>query len=399
MVSNSTDAAAPNRADEKTAMPTLQQHPVIAALVLAAGYSSRMGRFKPLLRLDDKIVIESAVDSFRNAGIARIAVVTGHEAVRLEPLLKYMGIPAVRNPDFADGMYSSVRAGIKSLSEDVDACLLLPVDIPLVRPATVAAIVERYESKRPSIVYPVFKGQRGHPPLIARSLFAEILAGNGDGGLRALLQRHDAEADEINVLDEGILLDMDAPEDYERLVRLAPRRHVPTAAECEAILAALAVPEPICRHGRAVAAVAGAMTKQLNTHGVIIAPDLVRAGCLLHDIAKGQPAHAEAGAAIVAELGFSEVADIIMQHMDIDFDDSSPNEAAIVFLADKLVREDRRVSVEERFQHAFERFRDQPEALRGATRKYDTALAILGAVERLAGEPLTSILADCEVPA
>lgn len=376
-----------------------RKKPVLAALILAAGYSSRMGQFKPLLPLDGRTVIESAIATFRNAGITRISVVTGHEAAQLQPLLKDLGIPTAHNPDYASGMYSSVQAGIKSLSEDIDACFLLPADIPLVRPATVKTIIGRYESRRPSIIYPVFRGQHGHPPLIARSLFAEILAGDGAGGLRALLQRHQADASEVDVFDEGILLDMDAPADYARLAKLAPRRHVPTAAECKAILSVLAVPDPIYRHGRAVAAVAEAMTKRLNAHGVIIAPDLVRAASLLHDIAKGQTAHAEAGAAIVTKLGFPEVADVIGQHMDIDYDGGSPREAAIVFLADKLVRECRRVPLEERFRPAFERFRDQPEALRGATRKYDTALAILGAVERLAGEPLKTILADCEVPA
>jgi putative nucleotidyltransferase with HDIG domain len=380
-------------------MPKSHQQPVLAALILAAGYSSRMGQFKPLLPLDGRTVIESTIDTFRSAGITRISVVTGHEAAQLQPLLKTRKIAAVHNPDYASGMYSSVQAGIKSLSADIDACFLLPADIPLVRPATVETIAERYASDRPSIIYPIFRGQRGHPPLIARSLFAEILAGDGAGGLRALLQRHQADAREVDVFDEGILLDMDTPEDYAQLVKLAPRRHLPTAAECEAIFAARAVPEPICRHGRAVAAIAEALTKRLNAQGIINDPNLVRAASLLHDIVKGQPAHAAAGAAIVAELGFPEVADIIGQHMDIDFDGSSPTEAAIVFLADKLVQEDRRVPLEERFRPAFERFRDQPEALRGATRKYDTALTILGAVERLAGETLTSILADCEVPA
>jgi putative nucleotidyltransferase with HDIG domain len=343
-------------------------------------------------------VIESTIATFRNAGITRIVVVTGHEAAQLLPLLRAGGIVAVHNPDFASGMYSSVQVGIKSLPEDIDACFLLPADIPLVRPSTVKTIIGRYESRHPSIIYPVFRGQHGHPPLIARRLFAEILAGDGAGGLRALLQRHQADASEVDVFDEGILLDMDAPEDYARLAKLAPRRHVPTAAECKAILNVLAVPDQIFRHSHAVAAVAAAMTKQLNAHGVIIAPDLVRAGSLLHDIAKGQPSHADAGAAIVTKLGFPEVADVIGQHMDIDFDGSPPKEADIVFLADKLVREDRRVSLEERFRPAFERFREQPEALRGATRKYDTALAILDAVERLAGQPLSNILAECGVP-
>ena len=380
-------------------MPHSHRQPVLAALILAAGYSSRMGQFKPLLSLDEKTVIESTIATFRNAGITRISVITGHESAQLQPFLKSRGVSVVHNPDYASGMYSSVQAGIKSLPADIDACFLLPADIPLVRPSTVITITEYYRSIRPSIIYPVFQGQHGHPPLIARSLFAEILAGDGAGGLRALLQHHQADASEVEVFDEGVLLDMDTPEDYERLVKLAPRRHVPTAAECEAILAALAVPDPICRHSHAVAAVAEAMTKQLNTHGVIIAPDLVRAASLLHDIAKGQSAHAEAGAAIVTKLGFPEVADIIVQHMDMDYDGGSPREAAIVFLADKLVREDSRVPLEERFRPAFERFRDQPEALRGATRKYDTALAIRGAVELLAGDPLAKILADCGVPA
>ena len=152
-------------------------------------------------------------------------------------------------------------------------------------------------------------------------------------------------------------------------------------------------------HGYAVAVIAEVLTKRLNTQGIIIDPNLVRAACLLHDIAKGKSAHAEAGAAIVADLGFPEVANIIGQHMDIDFDGGSPSEAAIVFLADKLVREDRCVPLEERFRPAFERFRDQPEALRGATRKYDTACAILGAVERLTGTSITDILANCGAPA
>lgn len=375
-----------------------RQPAAVAALILAAGYSSRMREFKPLLPLDGKTVIEWSVDTFRGAGITNIRVVIGHEAELLATKLNGMEIPAVHNPDFALGMYSSVQAGIRSLPEDIDACFLLPADIPLVRATTINAILERYSSNHPSVTYPMFQGARGHPPLIARGLFAEILAGDGQGGLRAVLQRHEATASEVEVFDEAILLDMDVPEDYEKLTKLAPRRHVPTAEECGAILAGLAVNESICRHGYAVAAIAEALTKRLNAQGIIIDPNLVRAASLLHDIAKGQSAHAAAGAAIVTRLGFPEVAEVIGQHMDIDFDGSSPKEAAIVFLADKLVREDRRVPLEARFQPAIERYRDQPEALCGAIRKYNTALAILGSVERLAGEPIANILADCGVP-
>lgn len=379
-------------------MPKARRPPVLAALILAAGYSSRMGQFKPLLPLGGTTVIASAIHTFRNAGINRVVVVTGHEATQLQPLLKDMGMTSVHNPDYASGMYASVQAGIKSLPVDIDACFLLPADIALVRPATVKTIALHYALHQTPVVYPAFQGKCGHPPLIASSLFAEILAASGKGGLCALLQRHETDASKVEVFDEGILLDMDTPEDYARLTKRAAQHHAPTETECSAIFAALAVPDAIRRHGHVVAAIAQSLTNRLNAHGFTIDPNLVCAASLLHDIAKGQPQHAKAGAAIVTELGFPEVGHIIRQHMDIDFHRDSPTEAAIVFLADKLVKEDRRVSLEERFRPAFERFFNQPEALHAAIRKYDAAHAILSAIDRLTDASTEDILADREVP-
>lgn len=379
-------------------MPTARRPPVLAALILAAGYSSRMGQFKPLLPLDGIPVIASTINTFRHAGITRVIVVTGHEAAQLQPLLKDMGIASVHNPDYANGMYSSVQAGIRSLPEDIDACFLLPADIALVRPATVKTITQHYALHQTPIVYPAFQGKCGHPPLIANSLFAEILAAGGKGGLCALLQRHETDVSEIEVFDEGILLDMDTPEDYARLTKRAAQHHAPTETECSAIFTALAVPDAIRRHGHAVAAIAQSLTNRLNAHDLAVDPNLVCAASLLHDIAKGQPKHAKAGAAILTELGFPEVGYIIGQHMDMDFHKDSPMEVAIVFLADKLVKEDHRVSLEERFRPAFERYCNQPEALRGATRKYNTARAILSAVEHLTGESTPDILTNSGVP-
>lgn len=374
------------------------QRPVLAALILAAGYSSRMGRFKALLPMGGQSIIARVVLTFRQAGIERISVVTGHDAEQLEPLLHDLGVGAVPNPDYKRGMYSSVQAGVASLPADVDACFLLPVDIPLVRPATIEMLAARYLPERPTITYPRFNGRRGHPPLISRALFAEILAGNGDGGLRALLQNHQSTATDVDVLDEGVVLDMDTPEDYEQLASLALRRHLPTPAECEAILATRPTSESLRRHGRAVTAVARTMATKLAARGVAIDLNLVLAASLLHDIAKGQPGRAEVGAALVEGLGYPAVADVIRQHMSMTFDSSTANEAAIIFLADKLVSKDRRVSLEERYRPSFERFRDQPEALQGATRRYETARAILALVERKAKAPLSEILADCGVP-
>jgi putative nucleotidyltransferase with HDIG domain len=364
----------------------------LAALILAAGYSSRMGRFKPLLRLGEKMAIEWAAGTFREASVDRVSVVTGYAAAEMEAALRDTGFDVVHNSDYALGMYSSIRAGLASLSDEVDACYLLPVDIPLVRASTIAALAEHYTARPAPLIYPTFRGQRGHPPLIGRELFAEILAGDGEGGLRALLQRH--QAADVAVADEAILLDMDTPEDYARLLELACQRDLPNPAECEAILELKGVAEPVRRHGRAVAAVAVALAKRLPG----IDPQLVAAAGLLHDIAKGQPAHAETGAALVAQMGFPAVAEVVRHHMDLDFAGDLPDAAAVVFIADKLVREDRRVPLESRFQPAFERYADRPDALAGARRKYQSARNVLEAVEILAGASCAEMLADCGIP-
>ena len=179
------------------------------------------------------------------------------------------------------------------MSEDIDACLLLPADIPLVRPATVKTIARTLRIGSPfhhlsGVPWTARPPAVDCPPSVRRDT-----CGRRRRRLARLAATPRSRSQRSQVFDEGILLDMDTPEDYERLAKLAPRRHVPTAAECESILAARAVPDPIRRHGQAVASVAEAMTKQLNAHDVIIAPDLVRAASLLHDIAKGQPAHAD----------------------------------------------------------------------------------------------------------
>ena len=362
-----------------------------AALILAAGYGSRMGRFKPLLRLGDKSAVEWAVVAFREAAITDIAVVTGYGATDLEAELHRLGVTALPNPNYDAGMYSSIQVGIASLAPDVEACFLLPVDIPLVRTSTIAALAASHAAQA-SVIYPIFRGQRGHPPLIRRDLFAEILAGDGDGGLRALLLRH--EATEIAVADEAILLDMDAPDDYQRLALRALRRHLPSEAECEAILELERVSEPIRRHSRAVAAVAGNLARHVDT----LDPQLPVAAGLLHDIAKGQPDHAAAGAAIITRYGYPAVAEAIRQHMDFNFNEGCIDAAAIVFIADKLVREDHRVELANRFQPAFDRFAGQPEALAGARRKYENARRVLEAIEHSAGMNHAEMLRNCGVP-
>jgi putative nucleotidyltransferase with HDIG domain len=301
----------------------------------------------------------------------------------------------VHNANFDAGMYSSVKAGVAALPPAVEACFLLPADTPLVHTATVATLATAYAAQPRAVLYPAFAGARGHPPLISRRLFAEILAGDGEGGLRAVLARHEDDAAGIDVPDQGILLDMDVPSDYARLAAAARMPGAPTVAECEAILAAHETAEHVRRHSRAVAAVARALAQRLPRVDL----DVVTAAGLLHDMVRERPDHAQAGAAIIAAFGYPVVAAAMARHMALDFAGGNADAAAVVFLADKLVREDRRVSLQERFAPALERFAGQPDALAGATRRYDNARAVATAIEAQSGTTIDELLADCGVPA
>lgn len=356
----------------------------MAAIVLAAGFSSRMGEFKPLLPFGGRTVLGHVVANLREAGVRHIHVVTGCRADLLSPELAALGVREVYNPNFARGMFTSVQAGVASLPAAIEGFLLLPVDVPLVRASTFQRVMRVADSSSAAVLHPVFRGERGHPPFIRRTLFGEILRSNGEGGLRAILARHGHEAASVAVFDRGCLLDMDCPEDYRRLLGMLAHRHVPDADECEAMLEAAVTPEPVRRHCRVVATFAMSLARQLNEAGMRLDASLATAAALVHDIAKGRRHHATAGAALMHEYGFPGVADVVARHMTIDFD-GRIDESAVVYLADKLVQGEGLVPLETRFAPAFARFAGEPKALAGAQRRYADAQAILSAIESLTG--------------
>lgn len=188
--------------------------PDLAALILAAGRSTRMGSFKPLLPFGRGTVIERVISTVHEAGIQTIRVVVGWRADRLIPVLDRHGVPWVRNDRFEEGMYTSVQAGVRDLPTGVGAFFVFPGDMPLVQSATLTRLIAEWDKRPGGIFYPCFEGRRGHPPLIASALIPEILREAPPGGLRILLARHAAEASEVECGDRGILLDLDTPETY-----------------------------------------------------------------------------------------------------------------------------------------------------------------------------------------
>jgi len=365
----------------------------LAGLILVAGFSSRAPGFKPLLPLGDKLVIERTVACLQRAGIRDITAVIGYRAEELLPVLARLSVRPVRNERYAEGMFSSVVSGVKALSSEMDAFFLLPADMPLVCSHTIKLLARAYIKTGADVIYPVFRSQRGHPTLISTRLSSTILAYDGEGGLRQLLRQYESRACEVDVVDEGVVMDLDLPQDYLNMLERISRRHVPAPNECFAILATLGVPEKTVRHGRVVAEIARKMAGCLNEKGAKLDIELVTTAGLLHDLAKGKPSHAIFGAKVMKGLGYPKVAEIVAVHTDLPLSQNVLlNEAAIVYLADKLVAHERVVSLTERFQCVAERYAAETGALEAIKRRKAIAQIIQSLIEKELGMNLDKVI-------
>ncbi len=372
----------------------------LSAVVLSAGFSSRMGKLKPLLPIGGKTVLERAISIFRESGVGDVVVVTGHRGDEVRSVAESAGARAVENSDYRDGMFSSVKAGLNSIDPESRAFFLMPTDMPLVRPLTVRLVSSAYLENPGKIVYPAFAFDRGHPPLIPAELKSAVLNSRKNGGLRAVLEEYEHLALDLPVPDRNILFDMNRPENYEEAVKRAENLDIPTREECEVLLAcASPVSEKILRHGRAVEKATSAICMALIEKGKNLDPSLASAAAFLHDIAKGRENHAEKGAEILRAMGFGRVADVVANHTDlIVSEEPETDESEIVYLADKLVANDRFVALEQRFRTAMERFGKDLEARRAIEHREKTALAVKRKLERLLGRSLESLLARDPAP-
>lgn len=189
-----------------------------AAVIAAAGLSSRMGALKQTMKLGEYGFTERIVRSFLEAGIKRIAVVTGHRAEEVRQSLAGYDVEFLHNPDYASTeMLDSARIAFRHF-DGVRKLFFCPSDIPLFRPETVRRLLETTlpEDGR-AVVCPVCGGKTGHPVLIGGGLLPELLTCPGDGGLRKAFQSTGAIQITVTVEDPGALLDADTPEAYEKL--------------------------------------------------------------------------------------------------------------------------------------------------------------------------------------
>jgi len=370
----------------------------LAAFVPAAGFSSRMKDFKPLLPLGDATVLDQALRSLREGGVEDIRVVTGHRREELTGVLEKWGVREVVNSRFREGMFSSVKAGLASAPPLRGAFFMLPVDLPAVRPQTLRDLALAREASGAGIVYPVLGGARGHPPLIDGSYIPGILRWEGGGGLKGFLDRHEDDALDVETADAGVLTDLDTPEDYERLLLRWPKRDIPTPRECEALMTRVFQVRPgIFDHCRAVARAALRMAEALDARGASLDLDLVEAASLLHDVAKGRPRHALEGARMLGERGYPDVARVVEVHADFDPPEDGPvDEREVVHLADKLVEGERPVALEDRFGGKLQRYGHDPRAAAAIRARMERALSMRRRMEAIWGRSLEEVLREPE---
>ncbi|MBU3831344.1 MAG: nucleotidyltransferase family protein [Candidatus Desulfovibrio faecigallinarum] len=190
----------------------------VAVLVLAAGFSTRMKAFKPLLPLgSDRTILARVAGLWKICGVKDIVVVSGHRAHDVEKEAESLGCLIVRNPRPEEGMFSSVQTGLNFCLQrlfHVDWLAVHPVDIPLIAQGTLEILCERARTSAAPCLVPVFDGQGGHPPLLGRRVWGSIAAYTGDGGLKQAMQGLARE--DVPVEDSYLDTDLDRPEDYER---------------------------------------------------------------------------------------------------------------------------------------------------------------------------------------
>ena len=370
----------------------------LPAVILAAGLSSRLRELKPLLPLDGVPAVLRVAGAYRDVGLEAV-VVLGFGAERVAPLLDAHGVRYVVNHDYEDGMYSSIRCGVRALPRDVRAFFVHPVDCALVRSETLGRLARNASEPPTSVVYPVHDAERGHPPLVAAALRAAILAEEPQGGLKELLTRGEAGACDVHVDDPNVLLDMDDAGAYARLDRLAARERIPGPAACRELLARLGTPAPVVAHSVAVAGVARRLGAALRTLGVCLDLKLLEASALLHDVARAAPAHALAGADVLDAEGYPRVAAVARFHMQLpEPPPDLPGEREVLYLADKLTVGSRPVDLDGKRESAEALFASDPEALAAARARLEAARVIAARIESLTGRPLSAIL-DGSVPA
>ncbi len=201
----------------------------VSAIVLAAGESRRMGaQNKLVLDFRGKTVIETIVDNVRQSRAAEVVVVLGHQRERVRAVLEPRPVKIVENPHFAEGMTTSIHAGVTAADPAAGGYMICLSDLPFILPAEFDLLIEKFaeavRAGEKDIIVPVYQGLRGNPVIFSRRYREDILAQRGVMGCRGIVKQHPERVLTVEMPTDNILKDIDTPEDYARLRECADRR-------------------------------------------------------------------------------------------------------------------------------------------------------------------------------
>jgi len=196
---------------------------MIPGIVLTGGASSRMGhRPKALLptERDNQTFLQRIVSALCQGGVDDVLVVTGYHHDEIAEAVQQARLPVrvVRNPNPQRGQLSSLQSALKVVDHPgVQAVLVTLIDLPLLSPSTVRAVLETYRSSGAPLVRPARNQRHGHPVVFDRLLFEELRQADPERGAKPIVRAHAAEGCEVTVDDDGAFSDVDTPEDYRRV--------------------------------------------------------------------------------------------------------------------------------------------------------------------------------------
>jgi molybdenum cofactor cytidylyltransferase len=187
---------------------------MLSAILLAAGRSKRMGKLKQLMPLGESTIIERAIDNLSSSAVDEVIVVLGHKAEEIKEAISAKPAKIALNPNYGEGMSTSIIAGLKLVDPRAEAVMLALGDLPLVDSQTINHLIDEFRKSDKGIALPAYKGKRGHPVILAIRYQPELLELKGDIGAREIIKRHPKDVLEVAVDSGGVISDIDTKEDY-----------------------------------------------------------------------------------------------------------------------------------------------------------------------------------------
>jgi molybdenum cofactor cytidylyltransferase len=197
---------------------------MISAIVLAAGESKRMGKTKQLLDVGGKPLLQHILEGIHQTQVDEVILVLGHEAEQIQKKITTFGAKVVLNPDYRQGMITSIRQGLQALDPRSEAFFIVLGDQPGIKPGVYNLLIREFRNRFPgkTIFLPAYKGRKGHPALFSVKYRHDASRIEGDRGFREVLEMVPQEVFLVELESESIVHDLDTPEQYQNFIGKKP---------------------------------------------------------------------------------------------------------------------------------------------------------------------------------